>query len=425
VRFTIVVVLLISSVYALNSQVPFFARLQQGMTEKFAALPDDESLLCRQLLQETLVPTTIGQLKNTITTELENRKIALDICLQREQIKDLNQRYRESQTVIGRLGSVSGLVFAFITAIAAMMLGVLGTYWATSRTEAEEKRAEQTRKIDRDSYDFRLFESLCDSSNQLRRMAASAAIQARLAEINQEIKLIEKWRYYSAVSAIWRRKTSSQEVLVNLETERQTIIRVFLSTLKESRVRENDQGSPPGEDVRVVSNKTIAEGMVEALKCFSKMESRPRKKITRTVRTAKYYENDGIGASPLIDYDVQKLDLRGVYWGSKPPVAGYPGRGGFNGRGLDFYGSDFSGASLKEAFLEKAVFYGAKLYKAKFNGASLVGAQFAYAEVVGCDFSGADLTDCDFAGCSTASGNIRDGSTKVDMSTLPDTFFRG
>lgn len=80
------------------------------------------------------------------------------------------------------------------------------------------------------------------------------------------------------------------------------------------------------------------------------------------------------------DFNLQQIRARQAYWK------------GVNASGADFYRSDLTQVSFREAILNKTVFYETNLAGAVFIKASLVEANFQGANLSGANFKGADLT---------------------------------
>ncbi len=388
---------------------------EEQLKAPYGAVEPDSDSLCPEVLAQLKSMKAQGKsLLDLDEKALTQQGKLWEICKKREEFEEINRRYRESQSLLGRLGTVSGIVLTFFTAVAAMYIAYLGSRWTTSKSEAEQRQIEQKRKIDRNDYDFKLFDALSGPESPLSKMAASAALQARLDEIDREANALQRrW--------LWRFSPTMNDSFKNLDSERQTIIRVFLSALKEARAQRSSAvsqastghgaGTAEKDEVTIVANKTIAEGIAEALGCF----------LPVSATTAP---PDKSTPSPLRGYDVQKLDLRSVYWGTKPPKLGYAGRGAFNGKGLDFWGSDFSNASLRGASLDKVIFYEVTLRSVTFREAQLAGANFDNAIVEECDFRGADISGCDFSRCAVFRNNKNDRTTITISTTWPADFTR-
>lgn len=102
---------------------------------------------------------------------------------------------------------------------------------------------------------------------------------------------------------------------------------------------------------------------------------------------------DGLLYAPSLEsVDLQRTNLQNAYLGAKS-----------NGvvpdlKRADFYRADLSGASLKSANAENAVFYQARLHNTIFKEANLIGASFFEADLLGAKFSGAKLLNAKFIG---------------------------
>ena len=412
--------------------------VQNALRSPYSAVAPDGDALCNELLQDWKQRSPPDDKKSRLSAlgekEVDIHTKLWELCKKREEVEELNRRYREANTVLGRLGNNSGLLLTFATAVATIYIAYLGSKWTTTKSNAEQRHFEQRRSIDRDEYDFKLFDSLSNPTSPLGRMAASAALQARLKEIESDLENIRDAKETGV------KIDDTLETEGNLRNEQEMIVRVFLSALKISRVRIGESnGDQAGSNVvqvgpvevrpsavtvaqeaasltgiynvlsgqalepdhahrndalQIVANKAIAEAIAEVTGCYTRRNSPSTER------------------SPLIGYDMQKVDLRDVYWGSQSGSKWRNGRAGFNGRGLDFFQSDLSRASFRDALLEGAVFYGATLTKTQFRGASLKEANFSDAQLVDCDFRGADLESCDLSGATLVNPRL-DRETKL------------
>jgi uncharacterized protein YjbI with pentapeptide repeats len=91
----------------------------------------------------------------------------------------------------------------------------------------------------------------------------------------------------------------------------------------------------------------------------------------------------------------QKSDLRDVYWAY------------VNARGLDFYDSDLSRASLRGAALEGAGFYDAVMVQAVLREANLTGTNFTGANLEGARLMGANLQGVNLTAANLTGANLQ------------------
>jgi len=123
-------------------------------------------------------------------------------------------------------------------------------------------------------------------------------------------------------------------------------------------------------------------------------------------------------AASLESVDLQRTNLQNAYLGSRsnnPPP---------NLRRADFYRADLSGASLKGAHAENAVFYQARLHNTTFKNADLTGALFFEADLLGADFSGARLRAASFTGARNVPRALAELIAENGEYRGPETFPR-
>lgn len=113
---------------------------------------------------------------------------------------------------------------------------------------------------------------------------------------------------------------------------------------------------------------------------------------TETGNFQKLLADGLLYAASLESVDLQRTNLQNAYLGSK---SNSPAP---NLKRADFYRADLSGASLKGANAENAMFYQARLHNTIFKDANLEGASFFEADLLGADFSGARLRAANFKG---------------------------
>jgi hypothetical protein len=96
--------------------------LERQLREPFAAVPPDPAnqALCEDVLKDLTQPDAAGNrsFKTLKTDDLTRLQSLWQVCKLREEVEDLNRKYRENQSLLGRLGTISGLLFTFATGLA-------------------------------------------------------------------------------------------------------------------------------------------------------------------------------------------------------------------------------------------------------------------------------------------------------------------
>jgi len=236
---------------------------------------------------------------------------------------------------------------AWLAAAGTIAGGALGAFITLVINRMGRQRLRQERELAREQHNLQLFQNLENHS-----LAAASILLNRLRRL---VRLERKGH------------------LDDFEQdELPAIKKVLIATLKKE---QNQRGASGGSVLR----KLIAEELAEALSARFPKDQRPAAHVP----------------SPLGQgLEFQQCDIREVYWAY------------VNGRGLDFYGSDLSLASLRGAALEGAIFYDAVMHQTALQEAALMGANLTGADLHGANLKGANLQGAILSGANLSEATL-------------------
>jgi len=304
------------------------------------------------------------------STELNQKKIKAEIVKLQEEaeklkaemlklneetkkLKSFNQNIREWATAIGSI--IGGIIILFVGFL------LKRTFYRTQKDKMEQdkrlaqekhvleqSKMRQDREFAREQHLLDVFRELGSTEPRIRIGAASVLIQ-RLKKLHDE--------------------NNPTDHDITYEHERHTIASVLLAETKQEEEKE--------------IQKYIADGLVKSLGAIVPDE----KKGPDTME------------SPLkmYDLDFQNAKLCNAWWKR------------IDAREVDFFGAGLVEASLREGFLQKAVFYNADLSKAILVKANLESANLQKATLKKTNFSGANLKKADLRNVDL-SNSIIDGA---------------
>ena len=249
---------------------------------------------------------------------------------------------------------VSGVATVSAAAI-AFFAALYGGRISRKISEAER---EQERDLTREKHTMDLVRDLGNTHSAVR-FASATLLFDRIGRVENE-------------PDGWRRK--------KLIHEQGRLLQALVSVAKERSTDAN-------------LSKLIGDELIRVVRAQLKEGQRPAAKSVAPLHT---FRGEVL--------DLQRVRFPDVYWRR------------VDGRGVDFYGSDFANAGLREAFLSKAIFYGASLKGCVLRDADLSGANLQDA-----DLSGADLRGTNLKGALLVGTNLT--GAKTDAKTVwPDGF---
>jgi hypothetical protein len=326
-------------------------------------------------------PQPVETLAPNNTAAPEAAKLAAEIAkLQAETsalraIGDQTRWWTNVLTAVGSIiGAIVGGVFTFVITKMAQRFSRLQKELEDSRSERDRLRREDDEKLARQKmrqeqeqaqelHHLRLFQDLGHQSHRAR-LAAAAVLLDRLRRLH-ETKSVETADAGTA----------------------QLIAKVLVAVLKRQT---------PAIEEPTSGGLTHENGATPAVGNIAEADASLRKYIADELIVtlgARFDPGKGpaeFGMSPLgRDCDFQKCDLADVYWAY------------IDARGIDFFQSDFTQASLRGAALQEAVFYEASLINAVLREADL-----RKANLIGCNLRGADLRKADLRGANLQGADL-------------------
>ena len=314
---------------------------------------------------------------------LETRKLQVEIDKLEAEISKLKSETDSEK----EFGPLARQFYIWIGALGAWLVAGVGWWINRSFSKTQHKKLEQDRILGREKHNIELFQHLGHESLRVQ-LAAVAVLTQRLESFRERKKYelslaeqLEKSTITRVLIAVTKKRDGSDLSSVIQAPFRFTAIR-------EIKTEKNEQLmlAPP------ILLKFIADNLVRALGAKPEDEG-PRKKP----KTAD---------SPLKEFDLQKVEFPDAWWKR------------VDARGVDFFEANLRKASLREAFLSKAVFYRANLQEATLRDADLSKANLQGADLSKTDLQGADLrqanlsqarlTEVKFNGAKVAGADLRE-----------------
>lgn len=286
-------------------------------------------------------------------TELDQKKLKAEILKLQEEVESLKAEVLKLNGETKKLKSSEQNIKQWLTAggggIIASIILVLGGYFHKRlRQKTQKAQMEQDKILARDEH--KLAQSKMKQDKELAREQHLLAVFKELGSGDSQIRIGAAAILIQRLTKIKKENESDEERIYDLP--------MFASALLAQTKQEKEEKI----------QKYIADGMVKALGAIVPDEEEapdPEKK------------------SPLKIYnlDFQNAKLYDAWWRR------------VDAREVDFFGASIVKASLREAFLQKAVFQSANLSNAILCGAKLEGTNFANANLRKADLRNVDFSD--------------------------------
>ena len=193
--------------------------------------------------------------------------------------------------------------------------------------------------------------------------------------------LAAAYRYFSQRERLAAVRNAFSEAVAYLDADNPLHRRVGAIMLRrffDASTEQGGRGTPYAEEARAVIVATLKD-----------IETGPLQKLLA----------DGLAEAPTLAWaDLQKTNLQGAYLVKRSSA----GEEGVDVSHADFFRADLTGASLKFARAEGAVFYQAHLVNTVFRRADLQGANLAEADLLRANFTDAKLEGADFTNARNA-----------------------